>query len=640
MGAATILLVDDDETLSRVLRRVLIQQGYTVVEAGTVARALQVARESPPQLGLLDLRLPDGDGVELARKLTAEGCQFPVILMTAYPLRLRDQPELASQFARVLTKPLNLQELRQSIDTALAEASAKRPPAAVPAVENVSVVSPEPTLPPAVDTPSAATPADAPPARPTRRRNIALLVAIVLALACLGALPALGIVHLPGRHNEGAVPAGGEGGATLAGKTVAGDPDGLELPPAVVESLGLTTVVAEPPAGKRPLRLSGFVNYDPDYMQRVHALFSGEIIEIPEVEENVHGTTERRKLSFNDSVHKGDLLAVVWSKDLGQMKSALVDAIVHQLFDEETLTRLESLYASGGTSEAAVRAQRAQVSIDRNNVATAERSLGVARVPAEEVQAVKDEGRKIFDRRGEHDPAKEKDWPRVEVRSRIDGTIVVKNVAVGDTVDTSFDMFQIADLSKLTVWASAYEEDLRELNNLTLPYPWKVELAADPRASGEADKGAVLTSDFLEKVTPSIDPNQHTATLMGRVTPGRSQTAFVGRMVAVTINLRQPRNTVAVPVSALDEDGESSVVFVQPDPDRPVYSQRRVAVVQRLTDVVLVSSSLTAAEREAGLQPLQPGDRVVTRQTYLLRGALADAKNAAREKNAAKEQKK
>src|SRR5262249_22031132 len=188
-----------------------------------------------------------------------------------------------------------------------------------------------------------------------------------------------------------------------------------------VESRGLTTVVADPPAGSRPLRLSGFVNYDPDHMQRVHALFGGEVIEIAEVEENVHGTTERRKLSFNDRVHKGDLLAVVWSKDLGQMKSALVDAVVHQLFDEETLTRLEALYASGGTSEASVRGQRAQVSLDRNTVATAERSLVVARVPVEEIRAVRDEARKIFDRRGEHDAAKEKDWPRVEVRSRIDG---------------------------------------------------------------------------------------------------------------------------------------------------------------------------------------------------------------------------
>src|ERR1700722_14068738 len=119
MSAATILLVDDDETLSRVLRRVLTQQGYSVVEAGDVARALQVARETSPQLGLLDLRLPDGDGVELARKLTEQGARFPVLLMTAYPLRLRDQPELAREFARGLTKPLNLQERRQAIDSAL-----------------------------------------------------------------------------------------------------------------------------------------------------------------------------------------------------------------------------------------------------------------------------------------------------------------------------------------------------------------------------------------------------------------------------------------------------------------------------------------------------------------------------------------
>ena len=119
MSSATILLVDDDETLSRVLRRVLTQQGYTVVEAGNVAQAIQATREAPPQLGLLDLRLPDGDGVELAKRLTEEGYHFPVILMTAYPLRLRDQPELARRFSKVLTKPLNLQELRQAIDAAL-----------------------------------------------------------------------------------------------------------------------------------------------------------------------------------------------------------------------------------------------------------------------------------------------------------------------------------------------------------------------------------------------------------------------------------------------------------------------------------------------------------------------------------------
>ena len=73
MSAATILLVDDDEVLSQVLRRVLTREGYDVIEAGNIAQALEAARLHPPLLGLLDLSLPDGDGIELAKKLRAEG---------------------------------------------------------------------------------------------------------------------------------------------------------------------------------------------------------------------------------------------------------------------------------------------------------------------------------------------------------------------------------------------------------------------------------------------------------------------------------------------------------------------------------------------------------------------------------------
>ncbi len=611
MSAPNILLVDDDETLGRVLRRVLTQQGYNVVEAGNLAGALRLARENPPHLALLDLRLPDGDGIELAKALAEQGARFPVILMTAYPLRLRDQPELASRFASVLTKPLNLQELRQSVESAL-----NRVPDATPATTGAPPV--QATPPPAMES---KTP---PPAPATRSRRWAVVIVCILALAALAAVPVIGIV----RGHKGVVsPQAPEGdGRQLAAKPEDGDPDGLVLSPQVVKELGLTTVAVEPGAGTRPLQLSGTINYNPDYLQRVHALFGGEVISIAEVEENVRGTTERRKLSFGDRVHAGELLAVVWSKDLGQMKSALVDARVRLLFDEETLKRYEALYASGGTAEAVVRAQRAQVSLDRNAAATAERTLVVARVPAEEIQAVKDEAQKIFERRGAHDPEKEKDWPRVEVRAGIDGTIVEKNVVVRDVVDTSFDMFRIADLEKLAVWANAYEEDLSELNRLTLPYPWQVRLAADARASGRAGPGELLRSPFCEKIAPAIDPNQHTALLIGRVENLPPEVLHPGQMVSVTVEVPRPGSTVAVPVSALDEDGETSVVFVQPDPNQSYYSERRVAVVQRLSDVVLVSSRLDEAQRKRGLRELKPGDRVVTRQVYLLRGALQDLK--------------
>ena len=65
----TILVVDDDEVVGRVLSRVLTQQGHLVWQAQTASQAMSRAREHSPRLALLDLCLPDGDGLELARQL-------------------------------------------------------------------------------------------------------------------------------------------------------------------------------------------------------------------------------------------------------------------------------------------------------------------------------------------------------------------------------------------------------------------------------------------------------------------------------------------------------------------------------------------------------------------------------------------
>jgi two-component system, NtrC family, response regulator AtoC len=119
-----ILVVDDDEVLGQVLRRVLEGEGYTVFHATSATQALQLAQEVHPALALLDLCLPDGDGGELAQKLEAQFPALSVILMTAYPLRLRDDPQASRGFVRVLTKPLNLNELRQTIAAALSAPAA------------------------------------------------------------------------------------------------------------------------------------------------------------------------------------------------------------------------------------------------------------------------------------------------------------------------------------------------------------------------------------------------------------------------------------------------------------------------------------------------------------------------------------
>jgi CheY-like chemotaxis protein len=115
-----ILVVDDDEVLRRILSRILAQQGHTVLPAADAAQAVRLARERRPCLALLDLCLPDRGGLELARQLRDADPGLTLVLMTAYPLRLCEHPELADDFAHVWTKPLDLVELRQAVEGVLA----------------------------------------------------------------------------------------------------------------------------------------------------------------------------------------------------------------------------------------------------------------------------------------------------------------------------------------------------------------------------------------------------------------------------------------------------------------------------------------------------------------------------------------
>jgi CheY-like chemotaxis protein len=188
----TVLVVDDDEVLLQVFSRVLARAGYAVLPAGTVAEALKQAG-SAPDLGLLDLALPDGNGVDLARSLHALSPRLPLILMTAYPPRLAEHPELAHEFARVLTKPVNLAELHQVLQDVLAEGPAKKV-APLPKPEPVAVAVPATTPPhPSVPNVPDVSPA---PSRLRSLRSAGLVVLVVAAIVFVIAFVAG--VPLPG----------------------------------------------------------------------------------------------------------------------------------------------------------------------------------------------------------------------------------------------------------------------------------------------------------------------------------------------------------------------------------------------------------------------------------------------------------
>ncbi len=80
----SILIIDDDEVLSDVLARRLQQQGFDTLTADSGRCGLARARADQPSLILLDLRLPDADGITICEQLAddLETCAIPVIILT------------------------------------------------------------------------------------------------------------------------------------------------------------------------------------------------------------------------------------------------------------------------------------------------------------------------------------------------------------------------------------------------------------------------------------------------------------------------------------------------------------------------------------------------------------------------------
>src|SRR5256885_12868057 len=117
----TRVIIADDETIQRMdLKDVLTKQGYLVVgEAGDGISAVTLARELRPALVIMDIRMPDMDGIPAAETLTQEKIA-PVLLLTAFgALPLVERAKEAG-VVNYIVKPLRESEVTPAIEVALA----------------------------------------------------------------------------------------------------------------------------------------------------------------------------------------------------------------------------------------------------------------------------------------------------------------------------------------------------------------------------------------------------------------------------------------------------------------------------------------------------------------------------------------
>jgi two-component system KDP operon response regulator KdpE len=125
-----ILVCDDEPQILRALKVILRDAGYEAVTASTGEEALDRAAVKPPEAAILDLMLPDVDGVELTRRLR-EWSEMPILVLSAVGEEDRKVEALAAGADDYVTKPFGPRELIARLEAALRRA---RPESAEPAI--------------------------------------------------------------------------------------------------------------------------------------------------------------------------------------------------------------------------------------------------------------------------------------------------------------------------------------------------------------------------------------------------------------------------------------------------------------------------------------------------------------------------
>ncbi len=120
-GALRILVVDDEPTIRRFLRASLTGHGYEMIEATTGQEALSEVVASRPDLIVLDLGLPDMDGVEVTRRLR-EWTRIPIIILSVREHETDKVAALDAGADDYLTKPFGIGELLARVRAAMRHA--------------------------------------------------------------------------------------------------------------------------------------------------------------------------------------------------------------------------------------------------------------------------------------------------------------------------------------------------------------------------------------------------------------------------------------------------------------------------------------------------------------------------------------
>ena len=117
----TVLILEDDPAILKCIGNILRFEHYSVLEASTGLKALEVGKRRPISLLVTDIELPDGSGIDVAVKLVASYRDLPVLVISGNPMAWWERKDLSS-FSRIppdnvdfLEKPFPASELKMRV---------------------------------------------------------------------------------------------------------------------------------------------------------------------------------------------------------------------------------------------------------------------------------------------------------------------------------------------------------------------------------------------------------------------------------------------------------------------------------------------------------------------------------------------
>ncbi len=351
--------------------------------------------------------------------------------------------------------------------------------------------------------------------------------------------------------------------------------DVVRLSDAELKMFGIETEIAQSGHLEVQVSLPGEVQVNPDRFAHI----------VP----RVSGVVQKVNKRLGDQVHSGDVLAVLDSRELSDLKSEFLAARERFSLADVTFRREDRLWQDGISSEREYLSSKQMLAEVRIASQSAEHKLHALGFSDAYLKTLPDQP--------------DMSYTRYEVVAPFDGVVVAKHITLGENIKDDAAIFSIADLSTVWVALAVYQKDLSHLK------------MGDPVHISAKEGGEVVTGQ-VSYISPMIDEATRTAT--ARVVLSNVSGHWrPGLFVTGAVEVDRKHVALLVPKTALQMVEKRLCVFVQTDEGfEPL-------------PVVVGETNITQAEIVKGLEP---GMRYVTQGAFTLKaqlekGAFGDGHN-------------